>query len=72
MTLFSHQRKIIELALVPHACNSSYSGDRDEQDQGLKPARTNSLHDPILKKPITHTKKTTSEVAQDVGPEFKL
>jgi hypothetical protein len=31
----------------------SYSGGRDQEDQGLKPAWTNSSQDPILKKSIT-------------------
>jgi hypothetical protein len=28
---------------VAHTCNPSYSGDRDQEDQGSKQARTNSL-----------------------------
>jgi hypothetical protein len=28
---------------VTHACNPSYSGGRDQEDSGLKPARANSL-----------------------------
>jgi hypothetical protein len=35
---------------VAHACNPSYSGGRDQEDQALKPAWANSLQDPILKK----------------------
>jgi hypothetical protein len=31
----------------------SYSGRRDQEDQGLKPAWANSSRDPISKKPIT-------------------
>jgi hypothetical protein len=38
---------------VTHTCNSSYSGDRDQEDCGSKPARANSLRDPISKKSIT-------------------
>jgi hypothetical protein len=38
------------MSLVAHACNPSYSGDRDQDDQGLKPAQANSSQDPILKK----------------------
>jgi hypothetical protein len=30
-------------ALVARACNSSYSGGRDQEDQGSKPAQANSL-----------------------------
>jgi hypothetical protein len=38
---------------VAHTCNSSYSEGRDEEDRDLKPARANSLRDPIWKKPMT-------------------
>jgi hypothetical protein len=43
---------------VAHACHPSYSGGREEEDLGLKPARANSFPDPI---PIT---KRAGEVAQ--------
>jgi hypothetical protein len=39
-------------ALVAHACNPSYSGGRDQEDHGSKPAQANSSPDPNLKKPI--------------------
>jgi hypothetical protein len=42
-------------ALVVHACNLSYSGGRDQEDCGSKPAGANSSRDPILKK--THHKE---------------
>jgi hypothetical protein len=42
-----------EQAPVPHTCNPSYSGGRDQEDHGLKPALTNSPQDPISNKPIT-------------------
>jgi hypothetical protein len=36
---------------VAHACNPSYSGGRDlQEDRGLKPAQANSSRDLILKK----------------------
>jgi hypothetical protein len=38
---------------VAHACNPSYSGGRDQEDQGLKPAWASSSRDPISKTPIT-------------------
>jgi hypothetical protein len=41
--------------LVAHTYNLSYSGGRDQEDCSLRPAQTNSLQDPISKKPITHT-----------------
>jgi hypothetical protein len=37
---------------VAHAYYPSYSGGRDQEDLGLKPAWANSLQDPISKKPI--------------------
>jgi hypothetical protein len=54
---------------VTHTCNPSYSGGRDQEDCGSKPAQANSLRDPISKKPIT--KKRAAGVAQGVSPEFK-
>jgi hypothetical protein len=39
--------------MVTHTCNPSYSGDREQEDQGSKPAPANSSRDPISKKPIT-------------------
>jgi hypothetical protein len=38
---------------VAHICNSSYSGGRDQEDLGLKPALANCSWDPILKKVFT-------------------
>jgi hypothetical protein len=53
--------------LVAHACNPSYSGGRDQEFCGSKPAWGNYLQDSILKKTIT---KRAGGVAQGVGPEF--
>jgi hypothetical protein len=50
---------------VAHACNSDYSGGRDLEDCGLKPAQTNSSQDPISKK-----KKKSQKTAQGERPEF--
>jgi hypothetical protein len=36
-------RKIDSQVPVAHTCNPSYSGDRDQEDQGSKPAQANSL-----------------------------
>jgi hypothetical protein len=46
---------MVTIAHVPvaHTCNPSYSGGRDQEDHGSKPAWTNSSQDPILKTPIT-------------------
>jgi hypothetical protein len=55
-------------ALVAHACNPSYSGGRDQEDQSLKAAPANSSWDPISKK--THHKKRAGGMAQGLGPEF--
>jgi hypothetical protein len=40
--------------LAAHACNLGYSGCRDQEDRGLKPAGENSSRDPILKIPNTN------------------
>jgi hypothetical protein len=39
------------LGTVAHTCNPSYSGGRDQEDHGSKPAWVNSSQDPILKNP---------------------
>jgi hypothetical protein len=54
---------------MAHACNPSYLEGRDQEDCCSKPARTNSLQDPILKNP---SQRRIGVVAQGVGPEFKL
>jgi hypothetical protein len=55
---------------VTQACNPNYSGGRNQEDHGSKPAQANSSFDPILKK--THHKRRLVElVAQGVGSEFK-
>jgi hypothetical protein len=58
----------VSQAPVVHICNPSYSGSKDWEDQGLKPAQASSSWDPISKNP---TQKRTGKVAQGVGPEFK-
>jgi hypothetical protein len=60
-----HQK--ISQVLVAHACNPSYSGGRDQEDHSSKPARANSLQDPISKKPIT---KRAGVVAQTMEYYF--
>jgi hypothetical protein len=46
---------------VAHAYNPSYSGGRDQEDHGLKPALINSFYDPVSKKtyrsPVPQKKK---------------
>jgi hypothetical protein len=44
------QETLTSQAAVAHSCNPSYSGDRDQEDHGSKPAPANSLWDPIWKK----------------------
>jgi hypothetical protein len=39
-------------APVAHVCNPSYSGGRDQENRGSKPAWTNRSRDPILKNPL--------------------
>jgi hypothetical protein len=53
---------------VAHACNPSYSGGRDQEDHGLKPAQANSSRDPMLK---NRHKNRAGGLAQGEGPEFK-
>jgi hypothetical protein len=55
--------------LVAHTCNPNYSGGKDQEDCGLKPAWANSSQDPLLKKALH--KKKAGGVAQGEGPEFK-
>jgi hypothetical protein len=52
---------------VVHACNPSYSGGRDQEDCGLKPARANSLQDPILKNPSQKQNKTKQKNRKKIG-----
>jgi hypothetical protein len=49
---------------VAHACNPSYSADRDQEYHGLKPALESSSRDPISKK----KKKKAGGVVQGVNP----
>jgi hypothetical protein len=51
-----------------HTCNPSYSGGREQEDHGSKPAQTNRLWDPILKNP---SPKRADRMAQGEGPEIK-
>jgi hypothetical protein len=48
---------------MAHVCNPIYSGGRDQEDLGLKPAWANTSR-PYLKK--THYKKRADGVAQEV------
>jgi hypothetical protein len=59
----------ISQAPVAHACNPSYSGDRNQEDHGSKPAQANSSQEPYLEKPFT--KIGLGGVAQGEGLEFK-
>jgi hypothetical protein len=55
-------------ALVAQAYNPNYSGGRDQEDGGSKPAWANSSQDPISKKPIT---KKAWWSRSRCSPEFK-
>jgi hypothetical protein len=48
---------------VAHSYNPSYSGGRNQEDSGSKPAWANSSQDPIS--------KTLGRVAQGEGPKVK-
>jgi hypothetical protein len=54
---------------VPGAGNPSYSGGRDQEDPGSKPAWANSSARTYLEK--NPSQKRAGGVAQGVGPEFK-
>jgi hypothetical protein len=43
--------------LVAHDCNPSYSGSRDQEDHGLKPALSKQITRLYLKKKKNHHKK---------------
>jgi hypothetical protein len=53
----------LKLGASAHACNPSYSGGKNQEDYGSKPAQTNSSQDPISK--ITQ-QKMVDRVAQAV------
>jgi hypothetical protein len=53
---------------MAHIYNPSYSGGKDQEDRGLKPALGNSSQDSILKNP---SQKRAGGVVQGVGSEFK-
>jgi hypothetical protein len=40
----------LDQVLVAQACSLSYSGGKNQEDHGLKPAWANTIRDPILKK----------------------
>jgi hypothetical protein len=62
---------IITWVLVAYTCNPSYSGGRDQEDHGSKPAQENSSQDTILKNPSCTQKYRAGRVAEGEGPEFK-
>jgi hypothetical protein len=55
--------------MVVHVCNTSYSGGRDQEDQGLRPAQNKQFVKPYFEN--TCHKNRAGGVAQGVGPEFK-
>jgi hypothetical protein len=54
---------------MAHACKLSYSGGRDKEDRGSKPAWANSSVRPFLEKSLH--KNRTGGMAQGEGPELK-
>jgi hypothetical protein len=58
-------KKLRSLAPVAHTCNSSYSGSRDQEDRGLKPAQDNRLY---LEN--TQHKNRPGGVVEGISPEF--
>jgi hypothetical protein len=51
MPPFAHEEEKEQIHML--ACNPSYSGGRDQEDCSSKPAWTNNLQDPILRKPFS-------------------
>jgi hypothetical protein len=56
---------------MAHACNPSYSGGRDQEDQGSKQAQANSSQDTILKKTIIKKGWWSGSSSKSVCFEFK-
>jgi hypothetical protein len=46
-------KAIYSWVLVAHTCNPSYSGGREQEDQGSKPAQANSSVRPYRETPFT-------------------
>jgi hypothetical protein len=55
-------------AVVAHACNPIYSGGRNQEDFGLKPARVIVRETLSQKNPL---QKRAGGVAQGIDPKFK-
>jgi hypothetical protein len=49
---------------VAHACDLSYSGGRDQEDHGSKPAWANSSRDPISGKKNNNKTFTKKELVE--------
>jgi hypothetical protein len=54
-------KKFFSWVPVAHACNLRYSGGRDQEGPGLKPALANSSQDPISRKPSQKKKEEEEE-----------
>jgi hypothetical protein len=53
---------------VAHVCNPSYTGGRDQEDLGLKPAQANRVE--TLSRQ-NHEKRAGGVAQVCIGPEFK-
>jgi hypothetical protein len=53
LLIFASQEARIKAGAGGSSCNPTYSGGKDQEDHGSKPALANSSRDTILKKPIT-------------------
>jgi hypothetical protein len=69
----AHNKQLQQLThgrvLLAHPCHPRYSGSRDQEDHGSKPAPANSSRDPISKK--NPSQKRAAGVARGVDPEFQ-
>jgi hypothetical protein len=54
LATYTHRKSEVDISWAPgaHACNPSYSGVRNQEDHGLKPAQGNSSQETISKKTL--------------------
>jgi hypothetical protein len=70
-------QKHFSWAPVTHTCNPSYLGRWDQEDPGMKSARTNTSQNPISKNNQSkmdwrHSSNSIAPALQAQSPEFKL
>jgi hypothetical protein len=53
---------------MAHTCHPSYSGGKDQEDCGSRPAQANKFVGPFLKKKIQHKTGQVSEKVEECLP----